>query len=254
MKRILVFPDAQIPYHNPRQVAALNGYVHATKPDSVLIIGDWMDFPAPSRWSKGTAEEFRGDVFRDVEIGKRVLGDLRRGYDGPVQFIAGNHDTRPADYLSKYSPALAASNAFDVDVLLDFNGHGVELVDAFHPIAPNWIATHGHKGFSLSAIPGRTALNAAKTIGKSVVMGHVHKLAMCPDTTGYQGRTSTLWGVEVGHVMDTRPGKAPAYLKRGAANWQSGFAVLWVDGKKVRPELHPMSPDGTFIADGKVWN
>ncbi|MEU4580006.1 metallophosphoesterase [Nonomuraea sp. NPDC023979] len=254
IKRIVVYPDAQIPYHNARQVQALHSYIHATKPDAVLIIGDFMDFPTPSRWSKGTAAEFQGDVFRDVEIGKRTLGDLRRGYSGPVQFIEGNHDERPRVYLSQYAPALAASKAFNIDVLLDFGGHGVELVDAFHPIAPGWIATHGHKGFSLSGIPGRTALNAAKTIGKSVVIGHVHKLALCPDTTGYQGRTNTLWGVEAGHVMDTRPGRTPAYLKRGAANWQSGFVVLHIDGRRVRPELHPMSPDGSFIADGKVWN
>lgn len=250
IKRILIYPDAQIPYHNPRQVRSLHSYIAATKPDSVVIIGDFMDYPAPSRWSKGTAEEYQGSVLKDSETGKRVLGDLRRGYDGPIYFVEGNHDARPRQYLAKYAPALAESTAFNIDTLLDFNSHGVELAPDFFDLAPGWVATHGHLGISLSQIPGKTALNAVRALGKSVVIGHVHRLALCPDATGYTGRLTTKWGMEVGHVMDIR--KA-SYLKRGAANWQSGFGMLYVEGKFVKPEVIPIEPNGMFVADGKVW-
>lgn len=230
---------------------ALHAFIHATKPDSVVIIGDFMDFPQPSRWSKDTAAEFQGSVFRDSETGKRILADLRRGYDGPVKFIEGNHDSRPRIYLSKYAPALAESRAFHVDTLLDFDGHGVELVDPFYDIAPGWVATHGHIGIRTSPIPGATALKAVKRLGKSVVMGHVHRLGLMPDTTGTTASHAVRWAMEVGHIMDM---KRAQYLGHVTANWQAGFGLLHVAGSHVRPEVIPLKSNGAFIAEGKVWS
>jgi hypothetical protein len=228
----------------------LHSYIHATKPDAVHVIGDFMDYPQPSRWSKDTRAEFEGSVFRDSETGKRLLGDLRKGYDGPVTFTEGNHDANPRRYLTKWAPALAESKAFNVETLLDFDAHGVELVEAFHPIAPGWIATHGHLGVRSTLTPGGSALKYVKKLGKSVVQGHVHRLGLMPETTGTTAGHSIRWGMEVGHVMDMR--KA-VYLSHVTANWQPGFGMLHVEGKKVRPEIVPMDNNGTFLADGKVW-
>ncbi|WP_433224447.1 metallophosphoesterase [Microtetraspora malaysiensis] len=251
MERVLFFPDTQIPYHNPRQVKALTGFIHATSPDRVIIMGDWMDYPQPARWSKDTRAEFEGSVFKDSEIGKRLLGEIRKGYAGPLDFIEGNHDLRPRAYLSKYAPALSESVAFDVPTLLDFDGHGVTLAPDFYEFVPGWIATHGHLGLSLSRNAGYTALNGARNIGKSVVIGHVHKLGLASFSTGFAGRMATLYGLETGHMMDVRKAH---YLKRGAANWQAGFAYLDVDGKSATPTIVPMEASGRFVADGKTWN
>jgi hypothetical protein len=210
-----------------------------------------MDYPQPSLWSKATADEFKGSVFEDSEIGKRVLADMRVGYDGPIQFIEGNHDLRPRVYLAKYAPALAESEAFHIDTLLDFDSFGVTLAEPFYDFAPGWTATHGHLGIALSNIPGRTALGAAKRVGKSVIMGHTHRLGKMGDTTGRAGDFQTLWGVEVGHFMDMRPGKVPHYLKGGFANWQSGFAYAYHDGNKVSVSTVEMSDDGAFIFEGE---
>ncbi|GAA3136879.1 hypothetical protein GCM10010466_29620 [Planomonospora alba] len=250
IKRYVFFPDTQIPFHNPRQVRALINYIGSSQPDSVIIIGDWMDYPTPSRWSQGTREEFTGSVQRDSGIGRKLLAELRSGYSGPVHFLEGNHDARPRTYLRDRAPALAESDAFDIENLLDFDGHGITKAPDWFEFAPGWVATHGHLGLSLSRQAGYTALNGARAIGKSLVIGHVHRLGIGSYTAGYDGRTSTLYGIEVGHMMDVR--KA-GYLKRGAANWQSGFAMLDTDGKTSTPTLVPMRPDGSFIADGRKW-
>lgn len=254
MRKVLFYPDVQIPYHNSQQVRALNRFMSYWEPDEVIIIGDFMDYPQPSQWSKATAEEFKGSVFEDSEIGKRVLADMRVGYSGPIKFIEGNHDARPKTYLAKYAPALAESKAFEISALLDFDSFGIILAPAFYDFAPGWVATHGHLGIKLSNSPGRTALGAAKRIGKSVVMGHTHRLAKLPDTIGRAGEYHTLWGMEIGHVMDMRPGRVPQYLKGGFANWQSGFGIAYVNGNEVYPQTVEMGNEGEFAFEGEVFD
>lgn len=254
MRKILFYPDVQVPFHNSLQVRALNRFMAHWQPDEVIIIGDFMDYPQPSQWSKATAEEFKGSVFEDSEIGKRVLADMRVGYSGPIMFIEGNHDLRPRVYLARYAPALAESKAFHIETLLEFDSLGITLADAFYDFAPGWVATHGHLGISLSQSPGRTALGAAKRVGKSVVMGHTHRLAKMPDTIGRDGEFNTLWGMEVGHVMDMRPGSVPHYLKGGFANWQSGFGIAYVDGNNVYPQTVEIDDEGRFVFEGEVFD
>lgn len=254
MKKILFYPDVQVPYHNSLQVRSLNRFMAEWQPTEVVIIGDFMDYPQPSQWSKATAEEFKGSVFEDSEIGKRVLADMRVGYDGPIKFIEGNHDSRPSLYLAKYAPALAESKAFEVEALLDFDSFGITPAPDFYDFAPGWTATHGHLGISLSEVAGKTSLGAANKLGKSVVMGHTHRLGKLAETTGRDGYWTTRWGVEVGHVMDTRPGKVPAYLKGAFANWQSGFAYAYVAGSHVQIHTVDMADDGTFVFEGEVFD
>ncbi|MFI9591020.1 metallophosphoesterase [Nonomuraea sp. NPDC052265] len=230
---------------------SLHRYIHATKPDRLVIIGDFMNYAGPSRWSKDTRAEYESDVFRESELGKRFLADLRRGYDGPVDFVEGNHDANPRRYLLRYAPALAESSAFNVETLLDFDSHGIKVVRGSLNVAPGWIAMHGHLDkIRTVTVPGGTAKKFVDRLHKSVVMGHTHRLGLMPHTVGTTSSNSVRWGMEVGNLMDMRRAE---YLGLVTANWQSGFGMLYVEGKRVRPEVIPMDGNGSFIADGKVW-
>ncbi|MEU7863442.1 metallophosphoesterase [Nonomuraea sp. NPDC049141] len=250
MHRIVVISDTQIPYEDKKALRNVIDYIHRAQPDEVVQIGDWMDFPQPSRWSKDTRAEFEGSVFKDAEVGKKWLAELRDDYAGPVKIIEGNHDSRPADYLRKWAPALAESQEFDLDRLLDFDTYKVELIRGFYDFTTSWTMTHGHLGFSLSQIAGRTAQNAANKIGKSVVMGHTHRLARSAESYGKEGVLYTRVGVEVGHLMDV---KRAGYLKSGGANWEKGFAVVDIDGSNVTAVPIPVARNGSFIVDGKTY-
>lgn len=216
----------------------------------VVHIGDFLDLPQPSRWTKDTRGEFEGSVKEDAELGKGLLAYLRKGYDGPVKVIEGNHDARGREYMEKYAPALAEYRAFDLDKLLDFEAFGVELVRGFLDFAPNWTMTHGHLGFSMSQLAGRTALLAAKKIGRNVIMGHTHRLGFTAESFGYNGHVQTYFGMEVGHLCDL---KKIGYLKYGGANWQQGFAVVYVNGNEVTPIAVPIHNDGSFVVEGMTF-
>lgn len=240
MTSTVIISDTQIPYNDRRATKALINFVGSYQPDEVVQIGDLMDFPQPSRWSKDTAAEFQGSVFADCEYAKKnFLAEIRKVYDGPFKVVEGNHDLRPRTYLAKYAPALAESNAFNLDKLLDFEGFGIELITGFYDFAPGWVMTHGHVGgIALSRIAGNTALNAAKRFGKSVIMGHTHRLGQGAHTTGYGGDIEkTVYGVEVGNLMDQ---KSAQYLKGATGNWQKGFGIAHINNTEVRVELIPI--------------
>ena len=250
-RRIVIIPDTQIPYDNQRNLKAVIQFIGDYQPDEVIHIGDVCDYPQPSRWSKGTAEEFEGSVFSDSEAAKRrLLKPLREVYSGPLKFHEGNHDLRPRTYLAKHAPALADSAAFNLETLLDFDEFEVELLPSFYKVAPGWVTTHGHLGqISISRIAGNTALNAAKRFGVSVAMGHTHRQGISPQTEGFGGDiTRVLCGMEVGHLM--RP-KLAHYLKDGTGNWQEGFAILTVESQYVKPELVPIHK-GVFVVDRQI--
>lgn len=251
-KRIAIVSDLQVPFHDRKAVKAVIKFLGDWQPEEVVLIGDCLDFPQPSRWNKDTRGEFEGSIFEDVEYFKeRVLTPLREVYDGPVGMHEGNHDRRPRDYLEKNSPALAGSKLFHIETLCDFERFEIDLLPTFYEIAPGWVSTHGHMGkISLSQTAGGTALGAAKKFSKSVVMGHTHRLGISSHTTGYGGKVSqTVTGMEVGNLMDM---KLAHYLKEGTANWQQGFGILTVDGQHVKAETVPIHR-GRFTVDGDVW-
>lgn len=252
-KRIVIIPDTQLPFTDWKALAAVIRFIEDTQPDEVIHIGDLMDYPTPSRWSKGSAEEFSKVLKAHNETAKRrFLEPLREVYEGPVGIHEGNHDLRARAYLSKYAPALAEfADAFSIEQLLDFDGFGIEMLPDFYDVAPGWLTTHGHLGkISLSQIAGNTALNAAKKFGKSVVMGHTHRAGVLSYTFGYGGTAVKLvTGMEVGNLMNMRQA---AYLQNATGNWQTTFGLLTVDGQHVKPEVVPITK-GRFTVDGETW-
>jgi predicted phosphodiesterase len=252
-KRIVVISDTQIPFDDRRALKALVQFIVDTQPDQVVHIGDLMDYPSPSRWTKGTADEFAARIKPDSEQAKRrFLEPLRAGYDGPVGVHEGNHDSRPRDYLAKYAPALIEyESEFRFENLLDFDGFGVDVLPEFYKVAPGWISTHGHRGgVRLSQKSGDTAYNAMMRFNASVIIGHTHRQGIKPHTLGYGGTQKVLWSMEVGNLMNMHLAQ---YLKGATANWQSGFGLLTVEGTHVKPELVPIV-GGRFSVDGNVWS
>ncbi|MDK6577171.1 metallophosphoesterase family protein, partial [Escherichia coli] len=64
---VLIIPDTHYPDTDMRVFNAMLGAIKEVKPDRIIHIGDVMDYPQPSRWTKGTRYEFEGSVFEDSE-------------------------------------------------------------------------------------------------------------------------------------------------------------------------------------------
>ncbi|MBT2383892.1 metallophosphoesterase [Streptomyces sp. ISL-11] len=247
-KTVVVVPDIQAPKHDQQALDAIISFIADIDPDEVIQIGDACDFEAPGRWSAGTRAEYEGSVEQEAEdLRQSFIIPVREVFDGPFGFHEGNHDLRPRRYLENRAPGLGTSDHFRMENLLRFTEHGVTRLPDFYEVAPDVITTHGHLGrIGLRQDAGATALGAAKRWGRSVVMGHTHRAAAIPWTTGI-GSPRTVWGVEVGNVMRE---DCADYLKGAPGNWQKAFGVLHFSNGHFKPEVVYLDDGNEFVYGG----
>lgn len=236
-----ILSDLHVPDHNVNGLAQFIQWVRTYTPNSITIIGDFIDCKAPSRWSKGTADEFGNSLQSECDDGVRILSTLRRVHDGPIYFHLGNHENRIADYLKTKAPAFASLEGLKIENLLQFNEFQVQRVGRYHPVSGRWMSCHGDVAASLSTSPGGTALGIAKRTGYSIVCGHTHRLGVQSYSTGI-GSTELVVGFEVGHLQDV---STATYIEHGSPDWQLGFGVLdETDSGMVQPMPVYLNPIG----------
>lgn len=229
MTGVIIGGEFQIPYHDKRVVRAFIQFIKDYEPAEVVLIGDFMDCPAPARWNRGTAEEYAGTLQQQMNIGKRILGEIREVFGGKLGFHIGNHERRIDVYARTKAPAFSSLEALQVSSLLNFSGLGITQLPDFYQVAPGVLTTHGDLG-TLSKYGGGTAVAAARNQGMSVVCGHTHRHGIIYERFGRK----TIFGMETGHGMSVA--KA-GYIKHGNPNWSAGWGLLEYGPGGVAPEV-----------------
>lgn len=224
-EKIIAMGDLHFPLTDMEAFHAVLDYIEYEKPVKVILMGDVLDLPQPSRWSAGTREEFAGGVVRDAVLArKRLIEPLRKVFKGPIEALEGNHDLRAQKYLVDRVPALPETGeAWSYKNLLQMDAYDIRLKPPWE-VEQGLTFIHGHEGgVRLNQVAGMTALNAAKKTHSSLIMGHTHRLAAIPTTVGHGPLAHTVWGVETGHLIDV---KKVDYMGDRVANWQQGFVKI----------------------------
>ena len=236
-KRVVVLSDLQIPYQNNAVVQTTLDFIQYYKPDELWCVGDELDAPEPSRWNKGMAGEYAETLQESIDLTHQIMRNYRAALGKkPFYIQRSNHTDRIDTYMRKYAPAFMSLKSLEIEQLLGYDKLGVTYLHKMHELMPGWVMAHGDEG-ALNRAPGATALNLAKRLGKSVVCGHTHRVGLQHETTGFYGKTHTLYGLEVGHMMDI---KQASYLTSGSANWQTGIGILVQNGTNVTPFAVPI--------------
>lgn len=251
MKRVVVLSDIQAPAHDVKAVHAVQQFVKDYDPDELYCVGDEADMPEPSRWNKGTFGEYAGTFQKGLDVTAKIMGDFREAIgDKPFHTMRSNHGDRLRHYVSRYAPALSSLRSLDYETILGYRENDIIYHDRIWEFAPGWALAHGDEG-NLIRTAGGTALSLARRTGLSIVCGHTHRQGQQHEHTGFNGKlTNTLYGVEVGHLMDLN--KA-GYLKTGGANWQKGFGILYIDKDKVTATNVPIH-NRSFVVEGKKFS
>lgn len=238
MKTTLVVPDVQFPDCDMLMLRKIIKIAEEIQPDAILQIGDGIDFPQVSQWSKGNAGEFAETLQKDIDgYVSSVLEPLRQAAPkAAITWLEGNHDLRIKDFVRKYAAPLGVLRALEMESLFGLQDLSIDYVRGPHRIATNTYAVHGHEAGGYCASPSAWDLKFTKRYGsdKNFLFGHTHQPFLITRAFGYDGRVSPRFTMNVGSIMD--PVKA-TYVKDGAVNWQMSFALLRDDGKRVYPEL-----------------
>lgn len=237
-KSTLVIPDIQYPYHDPTVLGKIVQIARAYQPDQIVQIGDGIDFPQVSQWSKGTAGEY-ADTLQEHIDGYRVnaLIPLREAApNASIVWLEGNHDLRLREFVRKYAAPLTNLRALNIESLFVLDDLDISYERGPLRVATNTLVVHGHEagGYCASASAWDAKFTKRYGSDKNFIFGHTHQPFLITRAFGYSGRVSPRFTMNVGSVMDP---VAATYVKDGAVCWQQSFAWLEDDGKRVWPEL-----------------
>lgn len=184
------------------------------------------------------AGEYAPTLQDSIDLTYNIMADFRDalGRNKPFIIQRSNHTDRIQTYIRKYAPAFGSLDSLKIEELLGYDSLNIQYLHKFKELLPGWIMAHGDEGRSIQT-PGSTAMNLARKLGKSVVCGHTHKLGVQHETTGLYGKNKTIYGLEVGNLMDI---KQASYLSSGVANWQQGIGILVQKGRNVVPYAVPV--------------
>lgn len=248
MKLTLIVPDIQYPYHDALVLSKLIKVTGDIQPDAIVQIGDGIDFPQVSRWSKGTAGEY-ADTLQDHIDGFRsdVLMPIREAAPkASITWLEGNHDLRVRDFVKQYAAPLGPLRALEMPALFGLDELSVDYVKGPVRIGTNTYAIHGHESSGYSTTSSAWDLKFQKRYGsdKSFVFGHTHQPFIIHRAFGYEGKVSPRFTMNTGSIMDP---VAATYVKDGSVSWVMSFALLRDDGKRVYPELITMVDRGFYL-------
>lgn len=246
-KTTVVLPDIQYPFHDALALSKVIKVIADIQPDAVLQIGDAIDFPQVSRWTKGTAGEYAPTLQKHIDGFKSVLRDVRDAAPkAKITWLEGNHDLRLRDFVQKYAAPLRTLDALTQENLFELSEVGVSYVQGPFRVATNTYAVHGHESSGYASTPQAWDTKFIKRYGsdKNVIFGHTHQPYLLTRAYGFEGKVTPRFTMNVGSIMD--PVRA-TYVKDGAVNWVMSFALLRDDGKRVYPDLVTMVDRGFYL-------
>lgn len=199
MSKILVIPDVQIkPGIDLSFVYEIGQYLVDKRPDIVVCLGDFFDFPSLSSYDRGKLSFEGRRLQEDIASGKAAMELMLRPlrqlqerqqlnkkkiYRPRLVFTLGNHEER-LNRLSNEMPELAGFVGYD---LLELEKSGWEVYDFLKPVEIGGIyfCHYMQNHFTGKPLAG-SALNQLKTVGRSFVVGHkqILDVAMLPTIDG----------------------------------------------------------------------
>lgn len=215
-KKTLVIGDLHVPYHdrNALMLALEHGY--KTGVDAVLILGDFIDFYASSRWE---TDPRKRDLWREIKTGREVLKTIRSGFpSAKIYTKMGNHDERYERWLWVKAPELLGVPDFQYENFMHFKEHRVELIASRRILKIGGLhLIHGHefgRMFSDPVNPARGIYNRGKA---HCLCAHWHRTSHHSETA-MDGKVVGCWSISC--LCDLHPEYAPIN------KWSHGMAVI----------------------------
>lgn len=253
IRTTLVVPDLQMPFHDPLALKKIVQVAETVQPDQIVQVGDLIDFPQVSRWTKGTVGEYTETLQEHIDQVRDEFFSPMRRVAPKATFLwkAGNHDQRIYDYVKKYGYPLKSLRALSMENLFELEKFDVEYVRDIRIISTHTKLLHGHEngGYApnISAWKNKYRLKHGSQF--NYVFGHTHTPGLDSWAFGENGTVKNRWIMNAGSIMD--PHHA-TYLADGSPDWTMSFGFLRDDGKATYPDMIFMS-NRKFYFEGERY-
>lgn len=224
---VLIVPDLHAPFHNVAAWELMLDVARDLRPETVVVIGDFLDCYAVSAHSKDPRR--KATLTDEVEVGKALrqqLDDLKaRRYI----FCEGNHCDRLRRYLWDKAPELYGCVSIPTLLELGPKWEFVEYRNHTKRGAVHYTHDVGHTG-------RYAAHQTLDTYQHSVVTGHSHRLSYVVEGNAVgDAKLSAQFGW-LGDVDQID------YLHRAKAkkNWALGFGIGYEDRQTGHNFLTPV--------------
>lgn len=170
LERVLIIPDTHVPYHDRLAFDLMLKAGKDFQPDHVIVMGDFADFYSVSSHDKNP--ERVSQLNEEINV---AIEELQKVIDIGARtnvFIAGNHEFRLEKYLMQKAPALWEMMKIPSVLALDKLGFTYVPYRDHYKLGKVYLTHDTGKA-------GETAhKQALATYGKSIVIGHTHRMAM----------------------------------------------------------------------------
>lgn len=216
MQTWVILSDLQIPFQDDKVLWNLViPFVKELKPHGVILNGDVTDCYAISDFTKSPFGP------TDLAVEQRIAGRLMSALRDPKErlWIGGNHEDRLRRYIWQNAKALATDPelSFACRFKTEENGFDYRPYGYIHHLG-SLLVTHGDQ---VSKHSGQTARMHFEKYGRSVIIGHTHRLGSFfrRDYNGPHGAWENGCLCRLSAEWVQFP------------NWQQGFSIVHLDPK-----------------------
>lgn len=225
--KIGVLSDAHIPYHERAPLVEALKRLRDWKPTHLVLNGDIADFFSISFWEKDPRKR---DLANEIQVVREFLATLRRQFPKvEIVYKLGNHEERWERYLRVKAPEVLGVQDFEIDRILRFADHGVQIVTDCRPIRAGHLnIIHGHEfrwGITSPVNPARGFYQRGK---ECCLGGHLHQTSSHNEKS-MNDTIIACWST--GALCDLKPDYAPMN------KWNHGFATVELD-REASFEVH----------------
>ena len=269
-------PEPFEAFHDDRAMAVFLEVCRREQPDSIVILGDFLDLPSQSRWAQEAG--FAQTTQMALDYAHHWLASLRAACDtAEIVLVEGNHDKRMQSYVE--TNALAAFGlrqaggvpgdwpVMSLPHLLRLDSIRVQYVDAY-PAATYWDneGTRNIHGTRANGRGSTTAQYSHELPTVSTWSGHAHRTEITyRSVLGPGGKAISTYSANPGALCKT-DGTVPSVhgaihsngtSARVVEDWQQGFGSLLYTPNGVEtgipdfPQVHRIH-NGATLYNGSL--
>lgn len=249
VKRIGVFSDVHVPWHNTKALELVYHIFEELRLDEIIINGDFLDVLNVSSHGPKHPDIYT-TLEEEFEAGRLLLEELAdRNPKTKIIFKAGNHCHRLDRFIIKHCPHF--TNLLTVEKMLELKKMKIkyeEYNQAHNVEGTNLFVQHSPPSYGVNG--ARTSL--LKKPGASFIYGCTHRMQQAHLTDYLGNLQSVYFNGWLGSVDETPEHKRVFEYTKGHSNWQTGFSIVSVYGPNYFVDQYQIK-DNMCLVDGHLY-